>query len=96
VLSFFIVEYYGRSFVSLPSKRRKFSHGTWPVGDLPHEGQDMICSYASQNIETPVRGCATYSYRNASVGFKRDARLAGSIPKSNPTVQETENATNIE
>src|ERR1700691_4837942 len=37
-----------------------------------------------------------YSYRSASVGFNRDALLAGKIPNTNPTPRDTVNATAID
>ena len=36
-----------------------------------------------------------YSYRSASVGFNWDARLAGSMPNTTPTNNETPKATKI-
>ena len=39
------------------------------------------------------RIASSHSYRKASVGFKREARLAGSRPNKIPTISDTPNAT---
>ena len=62
--------------------------------DEVHCGASFTLREASASLRVSAPRC--HSYRSASVGFSRDARVAGNIPKTSPTAADTTNADTID
>jgi tripartite-type tricarboxylate transporter receptor subunit TctC len=53
------------------------------------DGGSPLIAEIGSNSSTAMRQTCRYSYFNASTGFMRAARTAGTVPKAMPTAQET-------